>query len=192
MINFKKIGIGLCMSAIGAAMMTTTVCAQTLNKKADKEDVSVIVTNSENTINKQNTGFHGDDSDYIKLKDECIVGDSKNYYDDTYIQDIAQEYKDAGFYVFDLKGMADYLNEGLTDDEGHMFVKGFVAKDKYKYATYNMYVCKCNKYELDSFVATFFDDYDIDDNFWIMKNANYTCTISYNPTLQVLTFTEKY
>ena len=93
------------------------------------------------------------DVDLIKDLMECQVYDYEvdSLYEDRAIRAYAKSYNEEGFIVLDEKRLVDKFGMGLEDENGNFFYYGIKAVDSYINPSKEIFVCKCDQADFNSF-----------------------------------------
>ena len=176
MINLKRIGIVLGISAIAAMMFTNTVLAE-----GDDENSEAIKHTNTTFIDQDN---YISDEEEIKALKACNIKNFDNksensvFSDESTKNDIKYKSK-LGYKIIDLAKMADKMRDGLlvdmaTDGVGkdEVFNNGVLIIRSYEDDSFGRYICKCNESEFDGF----FEEYNY--IYWEEQGEDtYTCTM---------------
>ena len=213
--KLKKLGIGLCMGAIAAAMMATPVCA----KGSDEYDTENYHYNdyydyyagedayeydlpsyTQPAPYGANFVYFSDDKkeDYRltnEICEQCRVTEDNidSLYIDTAIKMEAKEAIENHQYVYDLRSMLEYgISFQMKDDENNAFNYGIIITDEKFYgSSHYMKICKCSMsdYE-DKFFYNNHREMNENEYFYTQEDDYGYCTYSFNPKSNVLTIDE--
>lgn len=180
----KKLGMSLCIAAIG--VMTFSLCVNA------KSNDSGYFNDVRDSYTEPFYGFRSNytDDQIIDLLDVCYVQEPQNYYMDSTIKKAAKKYLDKGsFYVGDLRYMTEFGLYVLNSDKNNnAFNYGIVVEDLDD-MKHTLYICKCSPKDYKSFVELANDKNKIKSDCFIQShNKNLDkLTYSYDSKNNVLT-----
>ena len=164
----KKMKVCVALAMLAALVFSTTINAESsyTQKVKSSNDTSYYHPN-----NKE---------DRIYAFRECdvdTVGIDKLYSVDSPLWKYAHMFDNQYEYtLYDLKKMADILNEGIEARYGYFFNQGFMATDDLTNPSHKVFVCRCSQNDFDQFVKKCVD------NSWTHTYVEKTHRTTYSKT----------
>lgn len=150
--RLRWIGKGIIMSALGVAMVTTPISAQTNDCKFDSSNKFSDTIYYEDSYTRQlKPDYEMSYDQYVKKRNMCTI-DSSDLYDDTIIAEAVDEALENDYTVVDLDLQIDNLNDGLIDGDRNAFYYGVMITDSFNNSHFYRYICKCNEEEYNNFM----------------------------------------
>ena len=148
--NINKISVGVAFALLVAMVFTTIAKAESscTQKVKYATDTSYYHPKNEQDRIESLKACRFDSDD---------INDLYSY--DSYLWIYAHMYTNCNEYRFyDLKKIADKLNEGIEARYGQFFNQGFIATDDISNPTIKQLVCKCNQNDFNEFLKIHIDD----------------------------------
>ena len=204
MINLKRIGTVLGISAIAALLFTNPVFAE-----GDDENSEAIKHTNTTFIDQDN---YISDEEEIKALKACNIknfdnkGENSVFSDESTKNDIKYKAK-LGYKIIDLAKMADKMRDGLlvdmaTDGVGkdEVFNNGVLIIRSYEDDSFGRYICKCNESEFDGFFEEYnyiyWDDHGNDEYTYNLEDSEGRIerqyALKYDREKEILDFTYEF
>ena len=165
----KKLKVGVAFAMLAALVFTTTVNAETsyTQKVKNANDTSYYhPKNAEDRLEALKTcTFNSDDIYDLYGETGMLFLYAYNY----------SNYFDY-YTLYDLKKMADKLNEGIEARYGYFFNQGFMATDDITNPSFKRFFCNCSQSDFDGFVKKCVD------SSWTYTYDNKNDTTKYSKT----------